>query len=62
MSQKQEMFNFRETFTWEEFKLQLDRRFMPHDLVLWDGMELLEFTQWDNRGRWPPTSKTLIEC
>jgi hypothetical protein len=50
MSQKQETPNFLETFTWEEFKLRLDIRFTPHHLVLQDGMELLEFTQWDERG------------
>ncbi len=43
------------TLTWEEFKLRLDKRFMPHHLVLQDGMEFLEFTQGDNggsRGQW----------
>jgi hypothetical protein len=35
---------------WEEFKLQLDERFTLHHLVLRDGMEFLELTQWDNKG------------
>jgi hypothetical protein len=35
---------------WEEFKLQLDGNFTLHHLMLWDGMERLEFTQGDNMG------------
>jgi hypothetical protein len=50
MSQKQETLNLLETFMWEKFKLWLDMRFMLHHLVLWNGMELLELTQWDNKG------------
>jgi hypothetical protein len=50
MSQKQKTPNLFETFTWEEFKLWLDGRFMSHHLVLQDGMEFLEFTQGDNKG------------
>jgi len=38
MSKKQETFDLLETFTKEEFKLQLDERFMSHHLVLaWHG-------------------------
>jgi hypothetical protein len=50
MSQKQETLDLFKTFTWEEFKLRLDGRFMLHHLLLENGMELLEFTQWDNKG------------
>ncbi len=32
-----------EAFTWEEFKLTLNKRFMPFHLMFKDGMELLEF-------------------
>jgi hypothetical protein len=28
----------------------LDKRFTSHHLVLWDGMELLELTQGDDKG------------
>jgi hypothetical protein len=40
MFRKQETPNLLETLTWEEFKLQLNKTFMPHDLVLsrWDGI------------------------
>jgi hypothetical protein len=48
--QKQETPNLLETLTWEEFKLQLDKRFTSHHLVLLDGMKLLETTQGDNKG------------
>jgi hypothetical protein len=47
---KQKAPNLLETLTWEEFKLQLDRRFTSYHLVLWDGMKLLEPTQGDNKG------------
>jgi hypothetical protein len=50
MSQKQETFDLLKTFAWKEFKLQLNRKFMPHHLVLQDGMELLELIQGDDRG------------
>jgi hypothetical protein len=50
MSQQQETLDLLKTFMWEEFKLWLDRRFMLHHLVLQDRMELLELTQWDNKG------------
>lgn len=50
MSQKHETLDLLKTFTWEEFKLQLDERFMSHRLVLWDGIELLELTQGDDNG------------
>jgi hypothetical protein len=32
-----------EAFTWEEFKLTLNKRFMSYHLMFKDGMELLEF-------------------
>jgi hypothetical protein len=48
--QKQETPNLFETLTWEEFKLQLDRRFTSYHLVFWDGMKVLEPTQGDNKG------------
>ncbi len=44
MSQKQKTLDLLETFTWEEFKLQLDERFTLHHLVFQDSMELLELT------------------
>jgi hypothetical protein len=50
MSQKHETPNLLETFTWEEFKLWLDERFMPRHLVLWNGIKLLEPTQGDDKG------------
>ncbi len=50
MSPKQETLDLLETLAWEGFKLWLDKRFTLHHLVLWDGMELLEFTRGDNRG------------
>jgi hypothetical protein len=52
------MLNLLETFTWEEFKLHLDIRFTPPHLVFQDGMELLEFTQWDKRG----SLATYVQC
>jgi hypothetical protein len=39
-----------EVLTWEEFKLQLNERFMPHHLVLKNMMELLELAQGDGTG------------
>jgi hypothetical protein len=50
MSKKQETFNLLEVITWEEFKLRLIERCMPHHLVFKDGMEFLEFTQGDGVG------------
>jgi hypothetical protein len=59
---KRETHNLLETFTWEEFKLQLDSRFMPHHLVLWDGMELLEFTQCVATPLWPSVGVKPNTC
>jgi hypothetical protein len=47
---KQKTRDLLETLTWEEFELQLNRKFMPHHLVLQDGMELLELIQGENKG------------
>jgi len=50
MVQKQETPNLLEILTWKEFKLLLNETFMPHHLVLKDGMEFLEITQGDGMG------------
>jgi hypothetical protein len=50
MSYKQETPNMLNIFTWEEFKLWLNEKFMPHHLVFKDGMELLDFTQGNGVG------------
>jgi hypothetical protein len=42
MSYKQKTPNMLNVLTWEEFKLQLNEKFMPYHLVLKDGMELLD--------------------
>jgi hypothetical protein len=39
-----------EVLTWEEFKLQLNEKFMSHHLVLKYMMELLELAQRDGVG------------
>ncbi len=38
-----------EILPWEEFKLCLNERLMPHHLVLKEGMELLELAQGDKK-------------
>jgi hypothetical protein len=50
MSQKHETLNLFEVITWEEFKLWLIEKSMPHHLVLKDKMELLELAQGDGVG------------
>jgi hypothetical protein len=50
MVQKQETPNLLKIFTWKEFKLLLNETFMPHHLVLKDGMEFLEIIQGDGMG------------
>jgi hypothetical protein len=50
MSQKHETPNLLENLTFEEFKLQLDGKFMLNYLVFQDEMELLEVTQGNNKG------------
>jgi hypothetical protein len=63
MSKKQETSDLLETFTKEEFKLQLDKRFMLHHLVLeWHGtlgvQDIFFLFLFDNWCRNP----TLAKC
>ncbi len=50
MLQKEETSNLFKMLTWGDFKLWLDGKFIPHHLVLRNGMEFLELTQGEDRG------------